>query len=264
MNEPSPSSLPVSFTVDPPCSAAFKDTCALSNSQISKPSITIILKRTSTTSSKPRLPDQPRSPTPAQPTSRPPSSDLETRVKQLEAEIIKAKNCRETFLSIYRSQFIFLYDRYRAVESAGSDTILWRLPSLRLVFDTAKSGARFDDAATNPTTHYNSPVYRTHLHSYNFFVQFYPHGLDSAAGNHGSIMFALFPGDYDGLLAWPFPKTFHLSVRDQLDHQNNWTITFTHSRKRSFRRPTREPCPTLTNFNFFPHSRIISKTENFL
>ena len=96
------------------------------------------------------------------------------------------------------------------------------------------------------------------------FVQFYPYGLDSAAGYHASIMFALFPGDYDVLLTWPFPKTIHLSVRDQLDPQNTWTITFAPSEKISFRRPTKEPVPTLMNFNFFPQSKMISKTENFL
>ena len=116
----------------------------------------------------------------------------------------------------------------------------------------------------NLSTHYNSPMYRTHPHDYNFFVQFYPYGLNTAAGNHASIMFALFPGDYDGLLTWPFPKTVHLSVRDQLDPQNKWTIIFTPSEKTPFRRPTREPHPTLTKFNFFPHSKMFSKTENFL
>ena len=54
--------------------------------------------------------------------------------------------------------------------------------------------------ATNPNIHYNSPVYRTHPYGYNFFVQFYPYGLDAAAGNHASIMFVLFPGDYDGFI----------------------------------------------------------------
>ena len=150
------------------------------------------------------------------------------------------------------------------MESGGSDTILWKLTAFRLVFDTAKSAARLDNAATNPSTHYNSPVYRTHPHGYNFFIQFYPYGLNAAAGTHASIMFALFPGDYDGLLAWPFPKTVHLSVCDQLEPQNKWTITFTPSEKAPFRRPTREPHPTLTNFNFFPHSKMFSKTENFL
>ena len=116
----------------------------------------------------------------------------------------------------------------------------------------------------NPSTHYNSPVYHTHPYGYNFFVQFYPYGLDSAAGNHASIMFALYPGDYEGLFKWPFSKTIHLSVRDQLDRQNTWTISFAPSEKISFRRPTREPLPTLMNYNFFPHSKMFSKTENFL
>ena len=116
--------------------------------------------------------------------------------------------------------------------------------------------------ATNPSTQYNSPVYRTHPHGYNFFVQFYPYGLNAAARNHASIMFAFFPGDYDGLLTWPFPKTIHFSVRDQVDPQITWTITFAPSERISFRRPTREPLPTLMNFKFFPHSKMLSKTEN--
>ena len=109
-----------------------------------------------------------------------------------------------------------------------------------------------------------SPVYRTHPYGYNFFFQFYPYGLDAAAGNHASIMFALFPGVYDGLLKWPFSKTIHLSVRDQLDPQNAWTISFAPSDRISFRRPTRDPLPTLMKLNFFPHSKMFSKTENFL
>ena len=114
------------------------------------------------------------------------------------------------------------------------------------------------------STHYNSHVYRTYPHGYNFFVQFYPHGLDSAAGNHTSIMFALFPGNSDGLLTWPLPEAIHISVRDQLDPQEKWTITIAPSEKISFRRPTREPLPTLMTFKFFPHTKMFSKTENFL
>ena len=122
--------------------------------------------------------------------------------------------------------------------------------------------APLDDAATNPSTHCNSPVHRTHPHGYNFFVQFYPYGLNSATGYHASTMFALAPSDYDCLLVRPFPKTIQLSVCDQLDPQNKCAITFAPSEKISFRRLTREPCPTLTNFNFFPHSKMFSKTEN--
>ena len=221
------------------------------------------MKRPSSTPSRSQPTEPPRAPLSSQTTSGP-SLDLETRVRQLEEEITKARESRETIASIYRSQFAFLYDRIRALESGGTDTVMWKLTSLKLVFDTAKSPARLDNAAKDSSTHYNSPLYHTHTYGYNFFAQFYPYGLDAAAGNHASIMFALFPGDYDGLLKWPFSKTIQISVRNQLDPLNTWTISFAPSERISFRRPTREPLPTLMNFNFFPHSKMFSKTENFL
>ena len=91
------SSFPVFFTVNPPCSTAFQNNCALNNAQISKPSITNTLKRTSSTTSNSRLTDQPRGPPPNQPIPRSPSSNLEARVKQLEEEITKARNWAKQF-----------------------------------------------------------------------------------------------------------------------------------------------------------------------
>ena len=263
VNEPSSSSHPIPFTIDPPSSAAFQDSSTLGSIQIMKPRVTITLKRPSSTPSRSQ-PIEPLRVSLSNPTASGPSVDLETRVRQLEEEIIKARESRETIASIHRSQFAFLYDRIRTLESGGSDTILWKLTTVKLVFDTAKSSPRLDNAAKDHSTHYNSPVYRTHPYGYTFFVQFYPYGLDAAAGNHASIMFALFPGNYDGFLKWPFSKTIHLSVRDQLDPQNTWTISFAPSDRISFRRPTRDPLPTLMNFNFFPHSKMFTKTENFL
>ena len=197
VHEPSSSSLPASFTVDPPSSAAFQDSNTLGSIQILKPRVTITLKRPSSTPFRSQPTEPLRASLSSQMTSGP-SLDLETRVRQLEEEVTKAREIRETIASIYRSQFAFLYNRIRALESGGSDTILWKLTAFRLVFDNAQSAARLDNAATNPSTHCNSPVYRTHPHGYNFIVQFYPYGLNAAAGNHASIMFALFPGDYDG------------------------------------------------------------------
>ena len=189
VHEPSSSSLPASLTVDPPSSVAFQDSSTLGSIQILKPRVTITLKRTSRTPSRSRTTEPPRAFLSNQTTSGP-SLDLETRGRQLEEEFTKARESRETIASIHRSQFAFLYDRIRALESGGADTILWKLTSLKLVFDTAKSSARLDNAAKDPSTHYNSPVYRTHPCGYNFVVQFYPYGLDSAAGDQASIMFA--------------------------------------------------------------------------
>ena len=149
--EPSSSSHPVPFTVDPPSSAAFQVSGALGSIQISKPRVTISLKRTSSYTSWSQLTEPPRAP-PSNQTTSAPSSDLEKRVRQLEEEITKARESRETIASIYRSQFTFLYDRIRALEPGGSDTILWKLTSLKLVFDTAKSSARLDNAVKHPST----------------------------------------------------------------------------------------------------------------
>ena len=79
VNESSPSSLPVPFTVDPPCSTVFPDNCALNNAQISKPSITFTRKTASITTSKSWLPDQPRGAPAKNPNPGPPSSDLGTQ-----------------------------------------------------------------------------------------------------------------------------------------------------------------------------------------
>ena len=157
VNEPSSSSLPVPFTIDPPSSAAFQDSSALGNIQISKPRVTITLKRTSSTTCRSQLTEPPRAP-PSNQTTSGPSLDLETRIRQLEEEITKAREGRETIASIHRSQFAFLYDRIRALESGGTDTILWNLTAVKLVFDTAKSAARLYNAAKDPSTHYNSPL----------------------------------------------------------------------------------------------------------
>ena len=116
-NEPSPSSLPAPFTVDPPSSAAFQDHSALDNIQISRPRPTISLKKTSSSIFQSRLAELPRAP-PSTQTKSGPSSDLETRVKQLEEEITKARDSRETIASIYRSQFAFLYNKIRALDMA--------------------------------------------------------------------------------------------------------------------------------------------------
>ena len=135
INEPSLSSLPAPFTVNPTRSAAFQVHSALDKIQITRPKLTITSKRTSSSTSQSRLTEPPRAPPSTQTTSGT-SSDLETRVRQLEEEITKARDGRETIAYIYRSQFAFLYDRIQAFESGGTDTILWTLTSLKLLFDT--------------------------------------------------------------------------------------------------------------------------------
>ena len=130
ISEQSSSLLPVHFTVNPPSSAAFQDSSALDNIQISRPRITITLIRTSSNTLRPRLTESTQAP-PSTQTISGLSSDLEARVKQLEEDITKASNSRETIASTYRSQFAFLFVRNRSLVSGGSNTILWISTSVK-------------------------------------------------------------------------------------------------------------------------------------
>ena len=154
------------------------------------------------------------------------SSTLEHQINRLEEEITKERDCLEALMSTFRSQFTFLSDKFRALESGSTDIILWKLTSLKFVFANAKSAIRLDDAVKDPSTHYNSPLCCTHPRGYNFFVQLYLYGLDSAAETHASLMLALFPSNYDDFLGWPFLKTIHVSVHNQVYPHNKWTVTF--------------------------------------
>ena len=176
VNEPSSSSRHVPSKIDSSCSTTLQDKRALEHTQILKPIPTIIIMGVLST--------------------------LEPRIKQLEEENTKEKDCRDALMSTFRPQSTFLYDRFRVLESGSSDIILWKLTSLRFVFDTAKSSTQLDGAAKDPTpiTIALCPLYRTHPHGCNLFVQFYPYGLEYAAGTHASLMFVFFPGDYDDLL----------------------------------------------------------------
>ena len=60
-------------------------------------------------------------------------------------------------------------------------------------------------------------------HSNNFLIKFYTYGIGSLTVKSASILFTLFPGDYDKLLQWPFSKLNPLGIRDKLDPLNTRT-----------------------------------------
>jgi len=118
------------------------------------------------------------------------------------------------------SQYFFLYDKIRQLEPGNSDAIIWKTPSVKFVFDSAKVARPSSDPLIEPATSFSSPIFRTHPHGYNFFIEFYPYGIGPATGKCASILFTLFPGDYDNLFKWRFSKIIHIGIRDQLDPLN--------------------------------------------
>ena len=114
---------------------------------------------------------------------------------------------------------------------------------------------------------FSSPIFRTQSHGLDLFIKFYPNGIGPATGKCPSILFTLFPGDYDNLLQWPFWKLIYIGIRDQLVPLNTWTKTIQLDEDPAYKKPkisTKTGVATIIINKFFPHSEFFSKTEGFL
>ena len=121
------------------------------------------------------------------------------------------------------SQYFSLYDKNRQLEPGNSDAIIWKIPSVKFLFDSSNVGRPSSEPLIEPATSFSSSIFRTHPDGYNFLIKFYPYVIGPATGKCSSILFTLFPGDYENLLQWPFSKLIHIGIRDQLDPLNTWT-----------------------------------------
>ena len=131
---------------------------------------------------------------------------------------MKKSPARSLFYLVYRA--IILFCKIRQLESGNSNTNLWRISSVKFVYNSAKSAHRASESIDDKSSGYWSPIFRTHTYGYNFIIRFYPYGLETAARQFVTIYFAFSAGDSDGLLRWPFAKKIHLGLRDQLDPLN--------------------------------------------
>ena len=135
-----------------------------------------------------------------------------------------------TFTSItagIHSQYFFLYDKIGQIEAGNSDAIIWKVSSVKFVFDSAKVSRRSYDPLIELATSFSSPIFRTHLHGYNFFIKFYPYGIGPATGKCASILFTLIPGDFDNLLQQPLSNSRNSSTLVSVINFTHWT----HGRK---------------------------------
>ena len=193
--------------------------------------------------------------------------NLASRIGKLEKLFADEITTYTSITAGIHSQYFFLYDKIRQLEPGNSDAIIWKIPSVKFVFDSAKKARPSSDPLIEPATTFSSPLFRTHPHGYNFFINFYPYGIGPATGKCASILFTLFPGDFDNLLKWPFSKLIHIGIRDQLDPMNTWMKTIRPDQDPAYKKPTMstktEAAIVLIN-NFIPHSKLFSETEGFL
>ena len=193
--------------------------------------------------------------------------NLTSRICKLEKLFANEVSTYTSFTAGVHSQYFLLYDKIRQLEPGNSDVIIWKIPSVKFVFDSAKVARPSSDPLIEPATSFSSPIFRTHPHGYNFFIKLYPYGIGPATGKCASVLFALFPGDYDNLLQWPFTKTIHIGIRDQLDPMNTWMKTILPDQDPAYKKPTmstKTGVATILINNFIPHSKLFSETEGFL
>ena len=90
------------------------------------------------------------------------SSEINSKFNALEKQTKDDFSRQKSLLSSMQSNYSFLYDKVRQLEAGSNNTILWRLPSVRFTFDSAKSAHRQSKPIDDKTNGYWSPVFRTH------------------------------------------------------------------------------------------------------
>ena len=134
-----------------------------------------------------------------------------TTVQKLTSRISKLEKLFAVEIPTYtsitagiHSQYLFLPDKIRQLEAGNLDAIIWKIPSVKFVFNSAKVARQSSDPLNEPATSFSSQLCRTHPHGYNFFVKFYPYGIGPATGKCESVLVTLFPGDYDKVVQSSF------------------------------------------------------------
>ena len=197
-----------------------------------------------------------------------------TTVQNLTSRICKLEKLLANEISAYtsitagiHSQYFFLDDNFRQFQPGYSDVIIWKIPSVKFVFDSSKVARPSSDPLIEPAASFSSPIFRIHPHGYNFFIKLYPYGIGPATGKCASIPFTLFPGDNGNLLQWPFSKIIRIGIRNRLDPMNTWMKTMRPDQDPAYKKPsmsTKAGVATILITNFIPHSKPFSETEGFL
>ena len=226
---------PKPFSIDPPSAGTVANPSVTKTRELSRTSASQIIlmgdSKTPTSSVLPYSPTPRQSLSSLQTLQQAVSPDIISQFNTLEKQTKEDLSRQKSLLSSIQSNYSFLYDKIRQLEAGSNNTILWRISSVRFIFDSAKSAHRQSKPIDDKASGYWSPVFRTHPYGYNFIIRFHPYGIDAKAGQFATLIFAFFPGDYDGLLRWPFLKAIHLNLRDQLDPLNAWTQTIQPTQK---------------------------------
>ena len=94
-----------------------------------------------------------------------------TMVQNLTSRICKLEKLLADEISAYtsitagvHSQYFLLHDKLRQLEPGHSDVIIWKIPSVKFAFESAKVARPSSDPLIEPATTFSNPIFRTHPH----------------------------------------------------------------------------------------------------
>ena len=193
-----------------------------------------------------------------------PLTSLENRIKIL-GKRFSTETCRHNArFNTLQHQLSTMGDQICQFEHSSCDFVLWKVTSIKQVFESARLWYLKPGRENAPTTRLRSPVFRSHPYGYNFYLSLYPHGFAAAVGTWLSLSLSISPGEYDDILPWPVSKTIQIKVRDQLNPLNVWSQTI---EPRELTRPTTadfSTVPTVRYPYFFPHKKLFEETNGYL
>ena len=188
---------------------------------------------------------------------------LENKIKILEKRISTETGSHNAMLNSLQLQLSTMGDQICQFEHSNCNFILWKVTSIKLVFESARLWYLRPGRENAPTTRLRSPIFRSHTYGYIFYLNLYPYGFAAAIGTWMSLSLSISDGEYDDILPWPISKTIQIKVRDQLNPLNAWSQTI---EPRELTRPTTtdfSTVPTVRYPYFFPHTKLFEETNGY-
>lgn len=146
---------------------------------------------------------------------------IEKKVEEVKKEQERAKQL-ERFV-------MHLHERIKSLDCGRSGRLLWKISGFNTIFDNAKiqetRKQKNRTVDSNSPCDFCSPLFYTAPQGYLMYMRLYPYGCDSAVGKYVSLFVALSPGEFDGVLPWPFTSTIEISILNQDDLSDKWTQT---------------------------------------
>ena len=188
---------------------------------------------------------------------------LENKIKILEKRLSTETGRHNARLNSLQLQLSTMGDQICQFEHSKCNFILWKVTSVKLVFESARLWCLKPGRENAPTTRLRSPIFRSHPYGYNIYLNLYLYGFAAANGTWMSLSLSISAGEYDDILPWPISKTIQIKVRDQLNALNTWSQTI---EPRELTRPTTtdfSTVPTVRYLCFFPHTKLFEKPNYY-